>query len=268
MASEETSKHGEVRLENVTRRIGDEYEGMNVVEECSFVAPPGAFTVLVGPSGAGKTTIIDMIAGYTAPTSGRVYFDGSIVGEPAWDRLVVFQESALFPWMTTLGNVMYGPLVRRERPRQEIKQQARDVLHRFGLDGFASKYPAQLSGGMQRRCEIARAVMNEPKILLMDEPFRGLDAMTRELMQEYITELFESSGRTILFVTAEIDEAIILADYIVVLSRAPAHTKKILGVNLPRPRRYEMRNSSEFMRLKEQVLNVLYEEAEFEFERM
>lgn len=253
--------YGEIELRKVTKGYGAEGAQTLVVERCSLKVERGRFTVLVGPSGCGKSTLIDLIAGYEQPDSGEILLDGVPIGGPAHDRLVVFQETALFPWMTTLKNVMYGPLVQRERPPNEVEREALDQLDRVGLREFRDKYPTQLSGGMQRRAELARALINDPKVLLMDEPFRGLDAMTRELMQEYLLRLFEGSNRTILFVTSEIDEAIFLADNLLVLRRAPTRVEAQIMVDLERPRRFEMLSSDRYAELKEEALAILYREA-------
>ena len=201
-------EYGEIEIRDVTKRYGDGSAVTTSVENCSFIVERGKFSVLIGPSGSGKTTLINLMAGYEMPTSGEILVDGEKISGPGWDRLVVFQETALFPWMTTFDNVVYGPLVQRQRAKAEIFQEATRLLELVGLQEFRDKYPIQLSGGMQRRAELARALINNPKVLLMDEPFRGLDAMTRELMQEYLQRLFEGSNRTVLFVTSEIDEAI------------------------------------------------------------
>jgi NitT/TauT family transport system ATP-binding protein len=206
-----------VILSDVTKAFGDEFDSKLVVRDCSFKAEDGCLTVLIGPSGCGKTTLINLIAGYEQPTSGRITCDSKDVLGPTRDRLVLFQETSLFPWMTVLQNVMYGPIVQGRR--ESAKTNALDLLAKVGLRDFRDKYPNQLSGGMQRRAELARTLINQPRILLMDEPFRGLDAMTRQLMQEYLLRLFEGSGQTILFVTTEIDEAILLGDRLVLLSR-------------------------------------------------
>lgn len=260
-AMPETSA-GEIDIRAVTKIYGDDpAEAITAVQDCSFMVERGKFTVLIGPSGCGKTTLINMMAGYEQPTSGELLLDGRRISTPAKDRLVVFQESTLFPWMTTIKNVMYGPRVQRERSYAEIERDAVALLDRVGLRGFRDKYPMQLSGGMQRRAELARALINNPKVLLMDEPFRGLDAMTRELMQEYLLRLFEGEKRTILFVTSEIDEAIFLADTLIVLGRAPTNVKARLTVDLPRPRRFEMLASRRYAELKDEALDILYEEA-------
>src|SRR5262245_50619887 len=200
---------------------------------------------MIGPSGCGKSTLINLIAGYEGPTDGLVLIDGQRIEGPGRDRLVVFQETALFPWMTALENVMFGPEV-RGAGRRESRQEARRLLEQVGLKGFEDRYPAQLSGGMQRRCELARALINQPKIMLMDEPFRGLDAMTRELMQEYLLRLFEETHHTILFVTSELEEAIFLGDRLLVLSAKPTRVKQVLDVDLPRPRDFRVLTSERY----------------------
>ncbi len=250
---------GRVELRNVSITFGDEWERQTVVRDCSFVLEQEKLNVLVGPSGCGKSTILNLIAGYERPTAGEILIDGEPVTGPGSDRLVVFQESALFPWMTTLENVMFGPLVRGVDAK-EAKRRARRLIERVGLKGFALKYPLQLSGGMQRRAELARALINEPKVMLMDEPFRGLDAMTRELMQEYFLRLFEEERVTTVFVTSELEEAIFLADRLFILTFGPATVKKVLEVDLPRPREFHMLTSHRYGELKAEALEALYEE--------
>jgi sulfonate transport system ATP-binding protein len=252
---------GEVVVDRLYKSYGDEFNSKLVIEDCSLTAQKGRFTVLVGPSGCGKTTLVNLIAGYEQPTRGRISVDGVQVRAPGSDRLAVFQESALFPWMNVFENVMYGPSVQRKMPSARAQEESTTLLARVGLLDFRDKYPNQLSGGMQRRAELARALINKPDVLLMDEPFRGLDAMTRQLMQEYLTHLFESSAQTILFVTSEIDEAILLADTLIVLSRAPAATKAVFAVDFPRPRGIEIFKTSRYSDLKAEILATLFEEA-------
>lgn len=255
------SQYGEIELRNITKKFGEESSVSTVVEDCSFVVERGKFTVLIGPSGCGKTTLIDMMAGYEKPTSGEIKLDGEPIAGSSSERLVVFQETALFPWMTTLDNIMYGPRVQRERSEKDIEKEAIELLEIIGLREFWNRYPIQLSGGMQRRAELARALINHPKVLLMDEPFRGLDAMTRELMQEYLLRLFEGSNRTVLFVTSEIDEAIFFADKLIIMGRSPCSVKSTIDDDLPRPRTREMLTSPRYAELKEQALSILYKEA-------
>jgi NitT/TauT family transport system ATP-binding protein len=259
--SQSKSRYGEIELRNVTKEFGEEPSVTTVIEDCSFIVERGKFTVLIGPSGCGKTTLIDMMAGYETPTSGEILLDGEPISGSSSERLVVFQETALFPWMTTIDNIMYGPRVQRERSESDIEKEAAELLEIVGLQEFGNRYPIQLSGGMQRRAELARALINHPKVLLMDEPFRGLDAMTRELMQEYLLRLFEGSDRTVLFVTSEIDEAIFFADKLIILSRSPGNVKSTIDDDLPRPRTFEMLTSPRYAELKEDALSILYKEA-------
>jgi ABC-type nitrate/sulfonate/bicarbonate transport system ATPase subunit len=253
---------GEITVDDVSYSIGDrEGNVVELIDRCSFHGERGLFTALVGPSGCGKTTIMNMIAGYFAPDRGTISLDGVKIAGPSWERLMVFQETALFPWMTTLDNVVYGPMVRAEKPLRQIKQDASALLQKFGLGEFGDRYPRELSGGMQRRGELARALINDPLVLLMDEPFRGLDAMTRQLMQKYLVDLFEETRTTTIFVTSEIDEAIFLADRLVILSGSPAKVVSVIEVTLPRPRNFEMLSSPVYAGIKEKALEILYTEA-------
>ena len=253
---------GEIRLVELSYGIVDRADrAVDLVSNCSLTAKRNCFTALVGPSGCGKTTLMNLIAGYIAPTAGKVFLDNDEVVGPSSERLMVFQETALFPWMTTLDNVVYGPMVRGTRAHAKIVSDAAAILERFGLGEFKNRYPHELSGGMQRRGELARALINDPKVLLMDEPFRGLDAMTRQLMQEYLVKLFEDTRTTTVFVTSEIDEAIFLADRLIVLSNAPARAAAVVEVGLPRPRTFEMLSSPAYASLKQSALELLYAEA-------
>jgi NitT/TauT family transport system ATP-binding protein len=251
---------GRVECRGLTQTFGEEWARQIVVQNASFVIEEGKLNVLIGPSGCGKSTLINLIAGYETPSGGGVTIDGQRVDGPGPDRLVVFQETALFPWMTSAENVMFGPIVRGMN-RRDARHHARQLLEKVGLKGFEDKYPSQLSGGMQRRCELVRALINRPKIMLMDEPFRGLDAMTRQLMQEYLLRLFEETRHTILFVTSELEEAIFLADRLLILTAKPTNVKQVLDVNLPRPRDFHVLTSARYAELKQEALEALYEEA-------
>ena len=232
-----------------------------VLDQCSFTLNSGRLTVLIGPSGSGKTTLVNVVAGYEAVDAGEVLFLGKPVRGPASDRLVVFQESALFPWMTTYQNIVYGPTVMRDRSRADVAANASQLLERVGLTEFKDKYPNQLSGGMQRRAELARAMISNPMIMMLDEPFRGLDAMTRDLMQEYFLRLYEDRKQTVLFVTSEIDEAIFLADRILIMSIRPGRIKHVMQIDLPRPRTPNILMSVEYLKYKQESLEVLHSEA-------
>jgi NitT/TauT family transport system ATP-binding protein len=253
---------GQVRLEGVAKAKG----GKAVLDGLALDIPAGKFTAVIGPSGCGKTTMIDLIAGYDPPDSGSVTMDGAPVRGPGWDRLVVFQETALFPWKSTLENVMFGPR-NSGLPRDQVEAKARGLLSEFGLAGFEQKYPGQLSGGMQRRAELARALINSPKVMLFDEPFRGLDALTRELMQEYLLRVFDEHPVTTVFVTSEVEESIYLADRVIVLSSAPTRTKKVIDIDLPRPRDLRMLTTPRFAQIHAEILECLFEEAAKAFQQ-
>lgn len=229
---------GELALLGVAKRYGAGPLARPVVEDCSFVVPGGAFTVMIGPSGAGKSTLVRLIAGFEPPSAGRILIDGRPVAGPGPDRLVVFQETALFPWMSVRDNVAFGPRARGEAARTH-EGRVTSLLQRVGLGNFAARYPAQLSGGMQRRAELARALANEPLVMILDEPFRGLDALTRRMMIEYYAELAAQTRITNLFVSTDIEEALLLADRVLVMTAAPTRVRALIEVDLPRPRRPE-----------------------------
>lgn len=250
-----------VEIRNVTKAYGEEWERQTVIEDLSVTIEPGQLTVIVGPSGCGKSTLVNLIAGFDFPDSGEILLDGRKVTGPARDRMVVFQETALMPWQTTYENVVFGPKLRGDLKGKELHDEAIRLLAKVGLSEFIHKYPLQLSGGMQRRAELARALINNPRIMIMDEPFRGLDAMSRGLMQEFFLRLFEENRRTNLFVTSEIDEAIFLADRLVVLSNRPASVRKLIEIQLPRPRHYTMLSSPEAYAYKRDAMAILHQEA-------
>ncbi len=250
-----------VELRGVTKVYGDGPLAKMAVQECSFTLEPGQVGVMVGPSGCGKSSIAFLIAGYERPTEGRILLDGKPIGGPSWDRLVVFQESALLPWLTTYENIMFGPKARGFNKKQ-MRPRAEMLLERVGLRDFRDKYPTQLSGGMQRRAELARALINDPKIMILDEPFRGLDHMTRGLMQEYYSSLFEENPRTSLFITTDIDEAIFLADRLLIMTCIPTRVREVIEVDLPRPRdREQVLIDPQANQIKERALELLHEEA-------
>jgi NitT/TauT family transport system ATP-binding protein len=253
---------GRARFEGVSFAVGDGPDAKAVVERCSFAVDAGEVVALVGPSGAGKSTLAYLLAGYHRPTSGRITVDGREVTGPSAERLLLFQETALLPWLTTLDNVLFGPRARRQ-PRADAERRARELLARTGLEDFADRYPGELSGGMQRRAELARALINEPTVLILDEPFRGLDALTRELMQEFCASLLAERRRTTLFITTDIDEAILMADRLLILTRRPATVREELAVDLPRPRRRrDVLREDAAQRVKARALRLLHEEAE------
>jgi NitT/TauT family transport system ATP-binding protein len=248
-------------VSNVSKSYGADAFAKQVVHNCSFTIERGKLTVMIGPSGCGKSTLIRLVAGFERPSSGTITIDEKPVNGPGVDRLVVFQESALFPWMTTYDNIMYGPRARHE-DTPEMREFAEGLLQKVGLAAFRKKYPSQLSGGMQRRAELARSMINRPNVMILDEPFRGLDAMTKRLMQEYYANLYDEFRRTTFFVTTDIDEAIYLADRILIMTNIPTQVRAVIDVKLPRPRQVEnVTESDEANAIKMQALNLLHEEA-------
>lgn len=250
-----------LELKNVSRAFGDQWSQEEIIKDFSLTVHPNELTVMVGPSGCGKSTLVNLIAGFDKPDSGEILLDGQPITGPGHDRMVVFQETALMPWQTTRANVVFGPKLRGERSTAEIEAEADRLLDKVGLSDFKDKYPIQLSGGMQRRAELARAMINHPLVMIMDEPFRGLDAMSRELMQEFFVRLFEENRRTNLFVTSEIEEAIFLADRVVVLSNRPTSVREVIDIKLPRPRDFHMLSSTEAYEYKREAMEILHEEA-------
>ena len=258
---------GEIIVDNVSKIYGSGPYATEVIKDCSFTIPRNKLTVMIGPSGCGKSTLIQMIAGFEKPTSGSITMNGEPITSSGKDRLVLFQESALFPWMTTFENVMYGPKARGENIA-EFSKAAETLLEKVGLTAFRDKYPTQLSGGMQRRAELARAMINKPEVMILDEPFRGLDHMSKELMWEYYASLFEESRDTNFFVTTDIDEAIYLADRLLIMTNLPTSTRKVLQVDVPRPRSIDdLADDKVANDIKIEVMTLLHEEAMKSFSR-
>ena len=260
-------KPGELKVTGVSKSYGAGKIRKDVVRECSFTIERGKLTVMVGPSGCGKSTLIRLLAGFEHPTTGTIELDGKPVAEPSRELLVLFQETALFPWMTTWNNILYGPRARGELSRETLAF-AEFLLNKVGLQDFRDKYPGQLSGGMQRRAELARAMVNNPRVMILDEPFRGLDAMTKELMWEYYSGLYEENRRTNFFVTTDIDEAVFLADRMLVMSNIPTQVRAVIEVDLPRPRKLaDIVQNDRANDIKKQALSILHAEAMRSFSR-
>jgi NitT/TauT family transport system ATP-binding protein len=218
------------------------------------------FVAILGPSGCGKSTLLNMVAGFDRPTRGSVKVEAEEIVEPSPRRCVVFQEPALFPWLTVMDNVVFGPKNRRQ-PAAEYRPRAAQIIEQVGLRGFEASYPAELSGGMRQRVGIARVLIMEPNVLLMDEPFGSLDAQTRTLMQELLLALWERHHQTVLFITHDIEEALLLADRVCVMTARPGRIKKSIAVPMPRPRSIELTLSPEFNALRREVLDLIREES-------
>jgi len=232
---------------------------MVALDRTSFKVKEGEFITILGPSGCGKSTILRIVAGLEEPSSGHVYLDGHEVKGPGPDRGMVFQSYTLYPWLNVEDNIAFG-LKLKGTSQKQCKEVAQHYLDLIGLNGFEKHYPIQLSGGMKQRVAIARALANDPEILLMDEPFGALDAQTRSIMQEILLKAWEESKKTILFITHDVEESIFLADSVYVMTARPGRLKENITVNLPRPRDYSIKNSSEFLSLKTQLLDLIREE--------
>jgi NitT/TauT family transport system ATP-binding protein len=257
----------QIEVSNVSKSYGATGFAKQVVHNCSFTLDRGKLTVMIGPSGCGKSTLIRLLAGFERPSDGSITLDDKPITGPGLDRMVVFQESALFPWMSTYDNVMFGPRARGE-DTAEMREFAEMLLKKVGLDSFRKKYPSQLSGGMQRRAELARSLINRPNVMILDEPFRGLDAMTKQLMQEYYADLYEEFRRTTFFVTTDIDEAIYLADRLLIMTNIPTQVRAVIEVDLPRPRQIEdITENDKANAIKMTALGLLHEEAMKSFAR-
>jgi NitT/TauT family transport system ATP-binding protein len=251
----------EIVVNNVSKVYGGGPFAKEVIKDCSFTIESNKLTVMIGPSGCGKSTLIQLIAGFETPTSGEITMNGKPITGPGKDRLVLFQESALFPWMTTYDNIMYGPRARGETGK-EVTELADFLLTKVGLEAFRDKYPAQLSGGMQRRAELARAMINKPEIMILDEPFRGLDNMSKELMWEYYANLYEEDRNTNFFITTDIDEAIFLADRLIIMTNLPTQARHVIEIDIPRPRKIEDIFANQRANdIKKEVMTLLHEEA-------
>ncbi len=246
---------------------------VEALKDCSLEIDPGGFVAIVGPSGCGKSTLLNMISGFDTVSSGEIYMDGRLLAAPGLpprpgpDRVVVFQNGALFPWKTVLDNVSYGPLRQRTLTRKQAERRAVELLRACRLEAVAGAYPAQLSSGMQRRVEIARALMNEPRVLLLDEPFRAMDTVSKTTMHRHLLDMYRMSRKTILFITHDLDEAIYLADSVVVMTTRPATIKLVIGVGLQRPRHPRILFSREYLELKREAAESVHEEARKAFER-
>ena len=222
-----------------------------------FDIRPNEFLSIIGPSGCGKTTLLRIIASLATPDAGQVLVDGREVTKPGPERAMVFQAFGLFPWKTVLDNVKF-PLKVRRMPDAEATERARAQLLRVGLEKFEASHPHQLSGGMQQRVGLARALVAEPDILLMDEPFGAIDAQTREAMQEELMKLVAGTGKTVVFVTHDLDEAVLLSDRVVVLARRPGRVQRIMDIELPRPRwDYDARADRRFADARRQLWELL-----------
>ncbi len=263
---------GSLSIRNLRKVYDPDGGGVVALDRFALEIPSGQFCAIVGPSGCGKTTLLNILAGFENPSSGEVVMDGEVlagVGKqlvPGSDRMVVFQQDALFPWRTVLWNVTCGPVLQGRLPRARAEACAREFLSRVGLNGVENRYPNELSGGMKRRVEIVRALLNEPKVLFLDEPFRAMDTLTKSVMHECLLEIYDLVKKTVFFITHDLEEAIFLADRVVVMTTRPGRIKKVIAVDLPRPRSHRIVSSAQFGRLKQEAIDAIHEEARKAFE--
>jgi NitT/TauT family transport system ATP-binding protein len=229
------------------------------LENINLTVDDGEFMSVVGPSGCGKTTFLNIVDGLIKPTGGRILLNDKVVTEPGNDRAVVFQDAALLPWRTVRKNVMYG-LECRKIDGAGARKSAMEFIKMVGLAGFEDHYPHELSGGMQQRVNLARALSVDPEILLMDEPFAALDSQTREIMQAELLRIWNQAKKTVLFITHQINEAIYLSDRVAVFSARPGKVKDIIKIEIPKPRKLSVKRSKEFMDYEDHVWSLIEEE--------
>jgi NitT/TauT family transport system ATP-binding protein len=264
----EAVRKGGVRIVDAVKGYGPQGAGVLAVDHCTFDVPPGEITVVVGPSGCGKTTLLNAIAGFHSLSSGSIYLDdemlcgpGKLKAEPGPDRIVVFQNGALFPWKTNIENVAFGPVMQGTMTKAEAYEKARHMMADAGLRDIEDDYPGETSSGVRRRVEIVRALMTDPKILLLDEPYRALDSLTKSVMHEALLEIFYKNRVTIFFITHDLEEAIFLGHRVVIMTSRPCRPKKILDIDIPHPRDYGVLTTKRFREFMDETAAAVHEEA-------
>lgn len=260
---------GRIDIQQLHIELGQGAQRFEAVQDVSLTVAPGEFVCILGPSGCGKSTLLGALAGHLDGSRGRIEVDGQTVQGPHPDRGLVFQQHTLFPWKKARENVAFG-LKMKGVARSERRRRADELLKLVGLGGFENRYPSQLSGGMQQRVEIARVLINHPRVLLMDEPFGALDAQTRLMMQELLLEVWARIRTTVVFITHDIDEALFLADRILVMSPRPGRIIEEIRLDFPRPRQAELLTSPHFAELKRHCLRLLrhHEQSDHPLERL
>jgi NitT/TauT family transport system ATP-binding protein len=246
----------DVVIEYYTQRTG---RRVLAVDHLNLQVHEGEFLAICGPSGCGKTTFLNATDGLLPINGGEIRLDGNLITKPGHDRAMVFQHASLLPWRTVSKNVGYGLELRGMRGK-EARERVQRFISLVGLEGFEEAYPHELSGGMQQRCNLARALAADPEILLMDEPFAALDAQTREFMQQELLKVWSQTSKTVLFITHQIDEAIFLADRVVVMSARPGRIKAIFDIDIPRPRTLHVKREPKFLQYLDEVWTLIEEE--------
>ncbi len=251
-------------IEHLSKRYWFEREDREVlaVNDVSLEVADGEFLAIVGPSGCGKTTLLNIVAGLLPYEEGTVSIDGKKVQGPGVDRAVVFQHASLLPWRTIAGNVRYGMELQKRFDEATMRQRADRLIKLVGLSGFERHYPNELSGGMQQRVNLARALAADPKVLLMDEPFAALDAQTREFMQAELLKIWSEDRKTVLFITHQINEAVYLADRVAVMSARPGRLKGVFRVPFERPRTLHLKRDPQFLEIEDAIWQLIEEESQ------
>ncbi len=264
---------GHIVIDDVVKVYDPRGAAVMAVDHCSLEIEAGEICMIVGPSGCGKTTLLNAIAGFHDITSGRILLDGETLcsaeapkAQSGPDRIVVFQNGALFPWRTNLENVIFGPVMQGKLARAHAIDKGRAMMADAGLSGVEHNFPGEVSSGMRRRVEIVRALMNDPKVLLLDEPYRALDSLTKSVMHESLLEIYYRNRVTIFFITHDLEEAIFLGHRVAIMTTRPCRPKKVLTVDIPHPRDYSVLTSKRFRELIEETSEAVHEEARKAFE--
>lgn len=252
---------GRINITSVTKRFQSGDSIVTALDDVNLAVEEKKIVTLVGASGCGKSTLLNLIAGFETPTAGQVLVDGQTIKGPGPDRGVVFQQTALFPWLSVEDNIGFGLTLRANQGKADRQQVVERMLQRTGLLAFRERRPSELSGGMRQRAAIASVLAINPSTLLMDEPFGALDSLTRSIMQDFLLEIWEEQRKTVVLVTHDIDEAIYLADKTVVMTAHPGRICEVIDVDLPRPRRYDMRSEAPFIALRDHVTDIVRTEA-------
>ncbi|MCX7244935.1 MAG: ABC transporter ATP-binding protein [Burkholderiales bacterium] len=263
---------GQISIDNVVKIYDPDGAAVMAVDHCSLEIAAGEICMIVGPSGCGKTTLLNAIAGFHSINSGSITMDGQMLcgpgkpqATPGSDRIVVFQNGALFPWKNVLDNMMFGPVMAGKMGIKEIKEKAFSMMADAGLSGTENNFPGELSSGVRRRVEIVRALMNDPSVLLLDEPYRALDSLTKSVMHEALLDIYYKNKVTIFFITHDLQEALFLGNKVAIMTSRPCKPKKVLTVDIPYPRSYRVVTDQRFRDLMEETSELVHEEAKKSF---
>jgi NitT/TauT family transport system ATP-binding protein len=267
-----TQTRGQISIKDVVKIYDPDGAAVMAVDHCSLEINAGEICMIVGPSGCGKTTLLNAIAGFHSINSGSIEMDGQILcgpgkpkATPGSDRIVVFQNGALFPWKNVLENLMFGPVMAGKEPAHVIQEKAQSMMADAGLSGTELSYPGELSSGVKRRVEIVRALMNDPSVLLLDEPYRALDSLTKSVMHEALLDIYAKNKVTIFFITHDLQEALFLGTKVAIMTTRPCKPKKILTVDIPYPRSYRVVTEQRFRDLMQETSALVHEEAKKSF---